>query len=56
MYTEEYLKWVKETQQKDLTGNQAMFAQWLLDNKSIVNTMGNMEDVFLSIRNYLKNK
>lgn len=50
---EDYYKWIKETNQKDLTNNQVYIANFLLINKKELQKVGNFEKVFKSIMNYI---
>lgn len=52
--TQEYLDYVKAMEPKNLTNTQQRFAQWLLENESEINKIGNLESVFIDVRYYLK--
>jgi hypothetical protein len=49
-----FCKWVKDTKQSNLTGGQATFAEWLISNKENVTKLGVSEEVFISVRKFLK--
>lgn len=62
-YSEKYLAWVKSEMSKPkekqlfpngLTSSQHVFAEWLLKNSDTVSAIGNLEDVFISVRNFIK--
>lgn len=59
-YSEEYLAWVKSEREKkkeqfkSLTSSQHVFAEWCFKNSVIISQLGNIEDIFISIRQYLK--
>lgn len=52
----DYVKWAKGQNKAtlELTNSQHDFAEWLLENKETVGQIGNMEAVFISIRDYLR--
>lgn len=61
MITEEYLEWMKYEKEKDgnvfpLTNTQHRFVEWLLehDNAKMIMQIGNLNDMFVSVRNHLK--
>jgi hypothetical protein len=49
-----YDRWIKESGIKNMTRNQSDFAKFLFDNSTIINTLGDMETIFKSVRKYLK--
>ncbi len=59
----EYVKWLQEhypdgygiANFKGLTGNQSHFLDFLLQNKEIVASIGDMEFVFETVRKFLRN-
>ena len=51
--SKEYLKWVKETNQSNLTRNQATFANWCFENKEMIGMIGGFSEIFYSIRRFL---
>ena len=58
IFSEQYLKWVKETNQSSLTNGQHEFAEWLLksENYKMVSRIGGMTEIFISVRKFLKNQ
>lgn len=57
-FSKDYLEWVKQSGLPHLTNNQHRFAEWLLhhDNREVMSQIGNMDDVFTSIRKWIKNE
>ena len=55
MYSKEYLQWVKDTKQKNLTNNQHKFAEFLLENHKMISMIGSYTKIFISIRDWVKN-
>lgn len=53
--SKEYLLWVKSTGQKNLTNTQHEFAEFLLKNNKEISKIGNLNDIFLNIRKWIKN-
>ena len=53
-YSPQYLMWVKETNQSGLTSGQHKFAEWCIKNTNTVTEIGNREEIFISIRKFLK--
>lgn len=51
-----YTEWVQKTNQKDLTKTQGAFAKWLLkeEQKQKLLQVGNLDDIFISVRRFLK--
>lgn len=58
LFSPEYLEFVKKTGVKDLTNNQAAFAEWALkeENAKMISAIGGMEKMFVTVRKYLKDK
>ena len=58
VFTEEYLSWIKQADLPPLTNTQHSFAEWLLleENAKIISQIGSLDEIFTSIRKYLKNK
>lgn len=54
MFSKEYLDWVKESNLKNLTNTQHKFAEFLLKNHTEIGKIGNLEDIFTSVRKYVK--
>ena len=54
MFSDDYLKWVKETNQKNLTNTQHEFAEWLIQNRDKISKIGDLETIFKSVRGWLK--
>lgn len=60
--SDNFKKWIEFTKSKEsltikpLTNTQSNFAEFLLDDKNIktISSIGDMESIFKSIRNYLK--
>ena len=57
LISDEYLEWVKQTNLPPLTNTQHIFAEWLLeeDNAKMISKIGNLNDIFISVREHLKN-
>ncbi len=49
-----YDNWVVGSGIKNMTRNQSEFAKFLFDNHIVINTLGDMETIFKSVRKYLK--
>lgn len=54
MFSDDYKKWVNWSKKTNLTNNQHKFAEFLLKNEVMVNTLGDMQTIFTSIREWLK--
>ena len=60
MHSENYLAWVKEISENlkekilPMTGNQVKFAEYMFTNYKEFGVIGNIEDVFLSVKNFIK--
>ena len=52
-YPMKYLKWVKDTDQKNLTGNQAEFAMFLFEHADEISKVGRYTHIFRSIRGWI---
>lgn len=52
--SKEYYKWVKDTNQKDLTGGKAKFVEFCLANRKHLTGLGDLTPTFISIRNWMK--
>lgn len=57
-YSEDYLKWAEQSKMPPLTNTQHRFAEWLLEkeNRKIVGQIGDLEKIFKSVRNFIKNQ
>jgi len=59
-YSEDYLSWVKSEKDKKkdefkpLTGSQHVFAEWLFKNKHTISQIGDVERIFMEIREFTK--
>jgi len=57
-FSQEYLDWVSVESKKEgfkpLTSSQHLFAEWCLENKTMISQIGDMETIFKSITNHLK--
>ena len=55
--TDKYYKFVKsnEFDHDKLTGNQAKFVEWLLDNHKMVSMIGSYQTLFNQVRKFIKN-
>lgn len=58
MFSEAYLKWVKQANLPPLTNTQHRFAEWLLqeDNAKVISQIGDLDTIFLSVRRFVKNR
>jgi predicted TPR repeat methyltransferase len=55
--SKEYLEWVKQSKLSQLTNTQHNFAEWLLEEKNakMLMKIGNLDEIFISVRKHLKN-
>jgi hypothetical protein len=53
-YSENYLNWIKENEITGLTRTQYMFAEWCFDNYKVLNQIGDLDSIFISVRNFIK--
>ena len=55
LFSDTYLKWVKECNISGLTNGQGNFAEWLLlpENVEVLTKMGDLQTVFCSIHDWL---
>lgn len=58
VFSEEYLKWVKQANLPPLTNTQHEFAEWLLikDNAKVIAQIGDLDTIFCSVRKHIKNQ
>lgn len=51
-----YSEWVNQAKLQPLTNTQSKFAEWLLleENAKIISQIGGLDEVFVSVRKYLK--
>jgi hypothetical protein len=54
MHSQLYLEWVADTEQKGLTSTQAEFAEFLIEHADKLKQIGDLESVFISVRDWLK--
>lgn len=60
VYSEEYLAWIKSEKERlkdkfqSLTSSQHVFAEWCFKNSNTLSQIGNIEDIFISVRKHLK--
>lgn len=56
MFSEEYKKWLQQSEIKNLTNTQHRFAEWLLqeDISKAITQIGDLDAIFISVRQYLK--
>jgi hypothetical protein len=57
IFSEDYLKWVKQANLPPLTNTQHKFAEWLLEegNSKVIAQIGDLDSVFTSVRRWVKN-
>ena len=57
LFSQDYLKWVKQANLNPLTNTQYKFAEWLLleENAKVISQIGDLDIIFISVRRYLKN-
>jgi hypothetical protein len=58
LFSKQYLEWVGQSKLPPLTNNQHRFAELLLkeENAKIIGQIGSFDEIFASIRNWIKNK
>lgn len=58
LFSQDYLDWVHQANLPPLTSLQHRFAEWLLEPENIkmINQIGNLDVIFLSIKKWLKMK
>jgi hypothetical protein len=49
-----YQEWVHSSGLTPLTGTQFRFAMFLFQNRSMISKIGNLEEIFTSVRKFLK--
>lgn len=54
MYSKQYLKFAKKVDSIPYTRSQRCFAEYILTIKKEISVMGNMEQVFIDVRKYLR--
>ena len=56
VYSPKYLEWVEQAGLPPLTNTQHRFAEWLLleDNAKFVGQVGDLNEIFISIRSFIK--
>jgi len=56
VFSNDYLKWVKQANLPPLTNTQHKFAEWLFscDISKRISQIGDMESIFISVRKWLK--
>lgn len=53
-YSEDFLLWVAATGAKNLTSSQHVFVEWCFKHKETLSQIGGIEELFNSVRQYLK--
>ncbi len=53
-HSDDFSQWLKDTQQKPLTGTRVAFAHWCFKNKDVLLQVGDLDSTFVSIRKWLK--
>lgn len=53
---ERYHAWVKESKLPPLTGTQAAFVKWLLEDEQVeqLSVVGNLQVVFIDVYNFIR--
>ena len=56
MISPEFLKFIENAKLPPLTNTQHRFAEWLLleENRKIIGQLGNLDDIFVAVRKYVK--
>lgn len=57
VFSQDYLEWVKQANLPPLTNTQHKFAEWLLqeDNRKVISQIGGLDEIFISVRKWVKN-
>jgi hypothetical protein len=55
-FSNEYLKWVKESKLENLTNTQHRFAEWLLQdqNVNVIGQIGDLDTIFTDVRRFIR--
>lgn len=56
MEQDQYKEWVKASNLPPMTGTQAEFAKWLIDNRDQLDKIGDLQPIFESIYSWVKKR